>query len=353
MANRIIQEDIDQVFNSGLPWDKFRNKTVLISGASGFVASYMVETLLSVNDRLNQSTKIIALVRNPEKAHKRFKDYLRREDLKFIVQDVAEPFNINEKIDYIIHAASQASPKYYGVDPVGTLSANVTGTLNLLELARKNHIRSFLYFSSSEVYGRVEDDHNPVKEYFYGYLDPMRVRSCYGESKRMGENICVSYYHQYGIKAKVVRPFHTYGPGMDLQDGRVYADFVADVIAGKDIEMKSDGIARRAFCYLKDATIGFFTVLLKGRDGEAYNVGNPVEEHRIIDLAEIIATLGDKPLHVIKVPVADNNAYLKSPLIRNTPDISKIAALGWSPDTSVEAGFKRTIESYAFMDVSG
>ncbi len=347
--NRIINEDLESIYHSPIDWNQFTNKVVLISGANGFLPAYMVESLIFANKtNLKLNLRILALVRNLDKAKKRFSDHLDNYCLEFIEGDVCDKISINLKVDYIIHAASQASPKYYGTDPVGTLSANVIGTMNMLELAKIHNVDSFLYFSSGEIYGQVPDERNPVSEDYYGYLDPTNVRSCYAESKRMGENMCVSYFHQYNVKAKVVRPFHTYGPGMDLTDGRVYADFVADVIAGRNIQMKSDGSARRAFCYLKDATIAFFSVLLNGIDAEAYNVGNPTEEYSIFELALIIAPLGLMPLQVIPNKTYKNtNLYLRSSISRNTPDINKLAALGWFPHIKVEEGFKRTIESYS------
>ncbi|OOQ59476.1 NAD-dependent epimerase/dehydratase family protein [Mucilaginibacter pedocola] len=345
-GNKIVLEDLEAIRTSAVDWQRFAGKTVLITGANGFLPAYMVESLLYVAEVEALDIRVIGLVRNLAKAKKRFANYADNINLSFIEQDVSAPVELPGNIDFIVHAASQASPKYYSTDPVGTLSANVFGTLNLMNLAREKNIESFLYFSSGEVYGQVDDEHNPVKEDYYGYLDPMQVRACYGESKRMGENICVSYYKQYGISTKVVRPFHTYGPGMLLDDGRVYADFVADILAGRNIEMKSDGSARRAFCYLKDATIGFFTVLLNGQPGEAYNVGNPQAEHSILELAETVVKLGSAGLKVIKVAPVDTNGYLKSPLLRNTPNVDKLLTLGWQPQTDIATGFKRTIDSY-------
>ena len=163
------------------------------------------------------------MVRNRENFVKRFTHLLSDPNLTLLVQDVSAPIHLALPHHFIIHAASQASPKYYGVDPVGTLSANVLGTMHLLDLARHHPVISFLYFSSGEVYGETASV--PTKESDYGYLDPTSVRSCYAESKRMGENMCVSYHKQYDVPAKIVRPFHTYGPGMKLDDGRVLRGF--------------------------------------------------------------------------------------------------------------------------------
>jgi nucleoside-diphosphate-sugar epimerase len=346
-GNKIILEDLEQIISANLNWSAFSGKTVLITGANGFLPAYMVETLLALEHRgIINNIMVLALVRNIEKARNRFKDYLNNKSLEFIVQDVCDPLNIDSKIDFIIHAASQASPKYYGTDPVGTLSANTLGTINMMKLAQKNSIISFLYFSSSEVYGIVDESKIPTAETDYGYLDPASVRSCYAESKRMGETICVSWLHQFGIPAKIIRPFHTYGPCMALDDGRVYADFIADIVLNRDIVMKSDGLAMRAFCYLSDATVASFMILLNGKNGEAYNVGNPGCEISIIQLAQRLVNLfPEKKLKVV-VKENQNSGYLKSKVLRNCPDISKIKLLGWTPAVNIDEGFHRTVVSY-------
>ena len=342
----MILEDFNQIKNSSIDWDRFANKTILITGANGFLPAYMVETLLLLNnDILKYSPcKVIALVRNEKHIKERFSNYLSDENLKIIVQDVANQININEKIDYIIHAASPASPKYYNIDPVGVIMPNVLGTKNTLELARKNNIEGYLYFSSGEVYGQLNDG-EVINEDKYGYLDPTTVRACYGESKRMGENLCVSYGHQYNIPVKIVRPFHTYGPGMKLDDGRVFADFVKNIVNNEDIEMKSDGSATRAFCYLADATVGFFKILLEGKNNNAYNLANSNGVISIKDLAtELVNMFPEKGLKAIFAE--QNKDYLQSPVKGNSVDTSKLESLDWKATTTIKDGFKKTIRSY-------
>ncbi len=348
-TNHIVKEDLQTIYNSDIDWSLFYNKKVLITGANGFLPAYLVESLLYLNYKnANNNVIVFALVRNIDNAKKRFRDYVSDEKLIFIEQDVCDPILEMEDLDYVIHAASQASPKFYGIDPVGTLSANVIGTINLLNYARRSKVKSFLFFSSSEVYGELSSGQMPISEDVFGYINPTNVRACYSESKRMGENICISFHHQFNIPVKVVRPFHTYGPGMKLDDGRVYADFVSDIVNHKDISMKSDGSATRAFCYLTDATIAFVKVLLGGVNGEAYNVGNPHEEHSILSLAEMLVKIyPEKGLKVHKHLSVNNRNYLKSDVKRNSPDISKISsALGWDPVVSADIGFRRTIESF-------
>ena len=342
----MIVEDFNQIKNSSIDWNRFANKTILITGANGFLPAYMVETLLLLNnDILKYSPcKVIALVRNEKHIKERFSNYLSDENLKIIVQDVANQININEKIDYIIHAASPASPKYYNIDPVGVIMPNVLGTKNTLELARKNNIEGYLYFSSGEVYGQLNDG-EVINEDKYGYLDPTTVRACYGESKRMGENLCVSYGHQYNIPVKIVRPFHTYGPGMKLDDGRVFADFVKNIVNNEDIEMKSDGSATRAFCYLADATVGFFKILLEGKNNNAYNLANSNGVISIKDLAtELVNMFPEKGLKAIFAE--QNKDYLQSPVKGNSVDTSKLESLDWKATTTIKDGFKKTIRSY-------
>jgi UDP-glucuronate decarboxylase len=347
VKNSILKEDLDFVVNSGIGWQALANSTVLISGANGFLPHYLVETLFHLNDVKQLNIKILALVRNKEKSDKRFSHRQGRKDIEFIVQNICESINYDGNVDYIIHAASQASPLYYSKDPIGTQNANITGTTNLLKLAKGKAVKSFLFFSSGEVYGTPLPHQIPTKETDYGYLDPLLLRSCYGESKRMGENICVCWWHQYQVPVKIVRPFHTYGPGLDLNDGRVFADFVADVVNNKDIVMKSDGSDVRAFCYIADATIGFFNVLLNGKNGEAYNVGSD-KETSIKELAHILTDLfPEKNLKVVMNEGSSSGDYVRSTIRKSCADISKIKELNWEPVYNVRDGFKRMILSYS------
>jgi nucleoside-diphosphate-sugar epimerase len=348
MRHQIVDEDLERILATDLPWSEFAGKTILITGVNGFLPAYIAETFLYFNEKISsEKIKIIGLARNRARAENRFSSYHGRSDLKLIVQDVCTPIVLEDKIDYIIHAASQASPKYYSKDPVGTLSANILGTCNLLKLAQDNSVEGFLFFSSGEVYGEVATSQIPTKESDYGYIDPTNIRSCYGESKRMGETMCVSWFHQYGVPTKIVRPFHTYGPGMSLDDGRVYADFIASILNNRDIVMKSDGSAIRAFCYLADAVQGFLTVLLKGDKGQAYNIGNDHCETSIFDLAcKLTSLFPEKKLRVVKKDVVQSTEYLRSSILRSCPDISKVRMLGWQPSTSIDEGFRRTIRSF-------
>jgi UDP-glucuronate decarboxylase len=347
MRHPIIEEDLRSITAAGLPWERLAGKTVLVTGAAGFLPAYMVETLLYLNETRKLGIKAVALVRDRARAEIRYAHYLGRPDLAFEARDIGLPLAPMGRADVIIHAASQASPAFYDTDPVGTLRPNVIGTANLLELARAWGSENFLFLSSGEVYGQVDPARMPITEDVYGYTNPVLVRACYGESKRMGETMCVAWSHQYGVPAKIVRPFHTYGPGIRFDDGRVFADFVADIVQGRDITMKSDGSAQRVFCYLADAVLGFFTVLLNGQSGEAYNITNEDAEIGILELAErLVRLFPEKGLKVIRRPREAGDRYLPSPISRSTPSTRKARALGWRPVVGIDEGFLRTIRSY-------
>jgi nucleoside-diphosphate-sugar epimerase len=345
----VTDRDVNEICGNNLvPWKRFAGKTVLISGANGMLPSYLVYTLL----RLNNSTlahdpvKVIALCRSRERAEKVFVDYIDRSDFGLLIQDVCHPVEVDGPLHFIIHAASQASPKYYGVDPLGTLDANVLGTRNLLYLAHLKNSEGFLFISSSEVYGMLPGKTDGIREDQFGHLNPMIVRSCYAESKRLGETLCTAWQHQHGVPATVARPFHTYGPSMRLDDGRVYADFVANIVRDENIVLNSDGRAQRAFCYVTDATIAFFLILLSGKPGQAYNVGNPTEEISMLGLAQTLVGLFPEKKLEASTMVLNKPGYIPSGIDRNLPDISKLEGLGWRPEVCIADGFKRVVEHF-------
>ncbi|HMP74709.1 MAG TPA: NAD-dependent epimerase/dehydratase family protein [Kiritimatiellia bacterium] len=343
----VIEEDMGRVLASPVPWEALRDARVLVSGAYGFVVAYVVEAILYANERLGLNAKVTGLVRNPEKAWRRFPAYRGRPDLKFLFQDVCAPIPEHIAADFVIHGASWASPKYYGSQPVGSLMPNVMGTFQLLELARRCRSRGFLFFSSAEMYGKVPPDLIPTPETFAGLVQPTEVRSCYAESKRMGETMCVAWHKEHGVPSTMARIFHTYGPGMALDDGRVFADFTRDILEGRNIRMMSDGAHRRTFCYLSDASAALLMILLKGAPATAYNMGNDDAEVSIAELAEIMVGLfPERGLRVERVGDTHPTGYLRTAVDRACPDTRRLRGLGWTPHIGVAEGFRRTVLSY-------
>jgi len=339
-------QDVASIIECDLPWNRFSGERVLVTGASGFLGGYLTRTLLSLHSagKTEQPVHVLALVRNSSKARRQLADQLDCQHLEILEFDLKDPLlpGVGE-INFVLHAASQASPRFYGTDPVGTILPNAIGTAALLKaLSRSARPAAFLFVSSSEVYGSPLGN-APIKETSYGGIDPMEIRSCYAEAKRLGEALCAAWSQQYRIPTFVVRPFHTYGPGLQEDDGRVFADFAFNVVRGENIRMLSDGSARRAFCYVSDAIAGFFTVLLTGSPATAYNVANPSANLSVIELAEMLADLF--PAKKIRVERCESLARETS-TSTILPDVSRLAALGWRPSVTPAIGFRRMIEAY-------
>lgn len=346
----VLEDDAAAIVEEDLPWEKFAGQRVAITGAGGFLGNYFTRVLLALHraGKVSRPVRVLAVVRDLERARLRFKDLLTDahfELLQWDLNTIAVP-DLGAST-YVIHAASQASPRFYGTDPVGTLLPNTIGTAGLLEALRRSaEPRGLLFVSSSEVYGAVGGEAT-LSESDYGKVDPATVRACYAESKRMGETMCVAWHHQHGLPAYIVRPFHTYGPGLLPEDGRVFADFAFNVIRGEDIVINSDGTARRAFCYASDAMKGFFTVLLQGKPALPYNVANPDGELSVIELAQLLVGLvAEKGLKIDHRGANPGKAYLASTYNRLVPDTSRLAALGWRPTISPAQGFRKMIEAY-------
>lgn len=345
VLRQILDEDAAAVLRAPLPWEMLAGATILVTGAGGFLASYLVEVLLAMSAVKGFGPgRVVGLVRNADAARRRYADHCGRAELELVEGDVGDPPVRLPAVDVIVHAASPATPRVYLTDPVGVIDANLRGMRAMLALAHRDKAR-LLFVSSGEVYGQT--DIVPTGETDYGYLDLEAVRSCYGEAKRAAEVMGVAWAHQFGLHVGVVRPFHTYGPGVALGDGRVFADFVADIVAGRNIVMRSEGTAVRAFCYVADAIEGFFTVLLKGRSGVAYNIGNEDAALSIAELADLLIGLfPDKGLKIVRDLTPRAMDYAPSPIDRNIPSIARARALGWDPRTRPEEGFARMVRSY-------
>lgn len=345
LNNPVIQKDLKEMFSdTSIDYRKFDHSTVLVTGAYGMLASYLVFMMIYLNEYKGYHINIIANGRSEEKMRKRFGSYIDKDYFVMDLQSVTDPFEIDGDVDYLIHAASPASSQFYGVNPVGVILPNVLGTINTLELARERKIKGYLYFSAGEIYGKV--DHAVISETDNGYLDPMNVRSCYGQSKRMGETLCACYAYQYQLPCKVVRLGHTFGPTMNIiDDKRVFAEFVSNAVQGQDIVMKSDGSAKRSFCYITDATRACFKVLLDGTG--AYNLSTTDGFMSIRDFAEIVCHAAGGGLKVIMAPREAGEAYLEnSNALHPIYCIDKLKALGWKNVVTIEDGLKRVITSF-------
>lgn len=342
----VVGEDTTLLIERSLPWDRLAGRTVLITGATGLVAGYLTEFLLRRNELMGgEPTKVIALVRDLQRARARFASDIESPALTFLEQDVAAPIPSLLQCDFVVHAAGNATPRRFATDPVGTYSAAVLGTHQLLEHAARTGTEGFLLLSSGAVHGAVPGSATVIDERAIGIVDPLDPYACYAESKRMAETMCAAWTRQHGLPTRIARLGHSYGPGLRRDDDRAFAEFVFSVLEGRDIVLHSDGSAVRPYCYLADVTDALLRILLTGGDGEPYLVAYPEASCSVLTLARFLATAD--PAHQISVrtEVAGGVQSVANRDPQRALDVSKLRALGWEPRIGYEEGFRRTLRS--------
>lgn len=338
--NRVLEDDLKTIIAEDLSWEKLKNKTVMIIGASGMVGSYMLYVLLMLNDEKHYGIKVDAVMRNVNKLPEEIRN---REDVNVVVADVTKDIPDVGDIDYIIHAASPASPLIMQNQPVETIAANTIGTFKTLELAKEKNAEGYLFISSREIYGQPDEGQEFFYENTYGFVDQLNPRSCYSEGKKAAETMCVCFHEEYGLNTKIARLAHTYGPGMSIYDGRVQADFLKNVYHNEDIVLKSEGTAVRTYTYIADAIAGMYRILLDSED-IVYNIGNEAGKVSIRDLAEILVSIYPERGLKLVFDIPEGGTKGTAPYTLGILSSEKIRKLGWNPKYSVKDGFKRTLE---------
>lgn len=347
MKNRIISEDIKRIANEIKNQSSaFSGKTILITGGSGFLGKYFLNTFWYLNDNVLKKKCNVLSVDNYITGTKEDGSFFRKDKyFTFIKHDVRTKFIYDGPVDYIIHAAGIASPIYYMKYPLETLEVATLGTRNMLELARTKNVKSFLNFSSSEVYGDPDPNFVPTPETYPGNVSSIGPRSCYDESKRLGETMCLVYYKLFDIPVKIVRPFNVYGPGMRIDDYRVIPSYLTSALKKLPLPVHAGGNQTRTFCYISDAIVAFFKVLLSKKSGEVYNVGNDTPEVNMMHLARLVSELFSNKISITSVRYPDH--YPKEGPKRRCPDITKMKkSLGFSPSVDLKVGLLRTLQWY-------
>jgi UDP-glucuronate decarboxylase len=358
-SKEVVEKDLEYICNNlKEEFTEMSGKNLLITGGAGFLGYYLVQSVLFWNRKADKAQPIKVTV---------YDNYIRGvpswltslqsdRNLTLVKHDMRQPLpQTIPNFQYIIHAAGIASPTYYRRHPIETMDANINGLRILLDYCRlqserKKLVEGFLFYSSSEIYGDPTSGNIPTPETYRGNVSCTGPRACYDESKRYGETLCVNFAKQYNLPIKSARPFNNYGPGLKITDGRVIPDFARDILAGRDIIMLSDGSPMRTFCYVGDAIVGYYKVLLKGETGEAYNIGVESPEVSISDLAERIVTIArelfgyqGRVIHQVSL----DKEYLVDNPNRRCPLITKAKTeLAYNPEISLDDGLRRSLIWY-------
>lgn len=339
MNYQVLKEDVQSFAQQFYLREQLRGKTFLITGSTGLIGSVLVKCLLALNQLYDLEIKILAIVRDLEKAQKVFSGEF--EDIHFLLLPLTEieRDNVQGPVDYIIHLASPTSGRYMEEHPVETFDLAYQSTLTLLKFANQTNVAGMVYVSSLEYYGQVLDD-RLITEDMQGYIDPVSARSSYPMGKRSAEYLCFAFAKEFGVPAKVARLTQTLGAGISENDNRVFAQFARSVIKGEDIVLHTKGESAKPYCYTTDCVAAILYILLKGQSGEAYNVANPDTFISIRTLAEFMKQHFNPSVNVC-LDLSADMGY--APVTKLRLSIKKINDLGWQPQYGLKDMFEKLI----------
>lgn len=341
--NKKYIEDVRAVAELDLPWEKLQDRSIMLSGATGLLGSFLIDVILEKNVEEGLNCTVYALGRNEQKAKERFSKFADDLRLVFIPYDVKQPFVRDDlgTVDYVLHLASNTHPMQYSTDPIGTITTNIIGVQNMLDFAVEHKVTRFAFASSNEIYGENRGDVEFFDENYCGYINSNTMRAGYPESKRCGEALCQAYKAQKGLDVVILRFTRSYGPTMLMSDTKAISQFIKKGIAGEDIVLKSAGTQYYSYQYMADSVSGLLTILLKGENGEAYNIAEEHSDIMLKDLAAVIAGMNGKEV-VFEIPDAVEAAGY-STATKARLDGHKLEKLGWKPKYDIKSGMERTI----------
>ncbi|WP_029322893.1 NAD-dependent epimerase/dehydratase family protein [Butyrivibrio sp. AE3004] len=352
LDNELYKDDIKQVATLELPWEKLDGKTVMLSGATGLIGSFLIDALLYRNKHIGKNTKVVALGRSKERIYNRFGLDGDTEYFEAYAQDVNDDISDELKqvsADYILHLASNTHPLQYSTDPIGTIITNIIGLKNMLDLADSKKAERFVFASSVEVYGENKGDTERFSEDYLGYIDCNTLRAGYPESKRAGEALCQAYIKQKDMDIVIARLSRTYGPSMLKSDTKAISQFIKKGVDKEDIVLKSKGNQLYSYSYVADAVSALLYCLLFGKNGEAYNIADPASDITLKDMAEIVAEYAGKKV-VFELP-DETEAAGYSKATKAMLDSFKIKTLGWKAEYDIKKGLTRTIDILRWASV--
>jgi len=340
--NELYKTDIETLASINIDWDKLRNKSILITGATGLIGTFLIDLLMYRNFKYNDNITIYALARNKEKALIRFKEYFTSPFFEFIPKDIKTSFELDIPIDYIINGASNVHPIAYATEPINTILTSVLGTRSILDFATSHNVKRTLYISSSEVYGENRGDVEAFKEDYCGYLDCNTLRACYSEGKRTAEALCQAYIKEKNVDIVIARACRVYGPTMGDDDSKVIAQFFRNAVNKENIVLKSKGNQLYSYCYVADICSALLFMLFNGKNGEAYNISDNDGNLSLLEIAHILSEYKRKKV-VFETPSSVESAgYSKA--TKAILDSSKLRELGWKPMYALKDGIIKTAE---------
>lgn len=344
--NSIKLQDFERISNMQyVPWEKLRNKNVFVTGGTGLIGQNFVKGLLYANKKLGLNTKVSVLVRNEENARDLFEDELKDSNLTLLSGDVRKLPAVSGNVDYIVHGASVTSSTFFQQHPVETIEIALDGTRQILELAKEKEVSGMVFLSTMEVYGHPER-HQIVTEEQPAGFNPANPRNCYPLSKLICESLCASYAAEYGLNIKCIRLTQTFGPGVLRDDSRVFAEFMRAVLNHNDIILKTRGETERCYLYTADCVTAILTVLLSTNDRQfCYNAANPETYCSILEMAKLVAEKVSNNSIQVQIQLEDISKFGYADTLYMNLDITKLRALGWMPEISLEEMFQRMIQS--------
>ena len=342
IKNELYKKDLDSLASSDIDWDKIRNKSILITGATGLIGTFLIDLLMYRNRKYNDGITIYAVGRNKEKAFTRFKEYFDIPFFVFIQQDIQNSFELNAPVDYIIHGASNCHPVVFATEPINIILTSVLGSKSMLDFATAHNVKRTLFLSSGEIYGVNRGDVELFKENYCGYLDCNTLRSCYPEGKRAAETLCQAYVQEKNIDIVIARACHVYGPTMGDDDSKVITQFLRNALNKQNIVLKSKGDQLYSYCYVADICSALLVMLLNGKNGEAYNISDNDGNLSLLEIAHILSEYTHKEVIFDTPSSVESAGYSKA--TKALLDSSKLRELGWKPMYALKDGIIRTVE---------
>lgn len=338
----LYNQQLEQLNNQPIDWEKLSDKTILISGATGMIGTCLIDALMLQNEIKKSDIHVIAMSRNESRAKERLGKYWNRTQFEYISCDINGTIPECGRIDYVIHAASNTHPLQYSEDPVGTIASNIIGTKNLLGYAVSHGAKHFCFVSSVEIYGENRGDTEKFDESYLGWIDCNTLRAGYPESKRVGETLCNAYNKTYGLEFSIPRLSRVYGPTMLLSDTKAISQFIKKAAASEDIVLKSEGNQKYSYTFVTDAAAGILYTILQGEKGQAYNVADEESDIALKDLAQTLARIANTKV-IFELPdEKERRGY--STATKAMLNADKLKKLGWNAQVHLIEGLKCTVE---------